>query len=333
MPFIASGSYGCVFRPHLKCKSKKHYSDGVGKVFYTEEDFESEKDIAEKVKNIDPKNKFTLPMYEACETDKNYRPSDQISKCKTVNMNGKSFQQLIYKYGGKSLLEVLQERKGSLALFKKTFLALHNILDGISKVNAMGYIHQDIKPDNILMASSLKPGTKDPNAYIIDFGILDRKDNIYNEENTAMLKYDYPYFPPEYKLYVKNYSTFNAFYNAVINNYYYGFKFNGRTYYLNEHFSKLGLGLNHRALCKEAYDKPEYDTDKIDIFSFGIILFMVFLWAPIPKKVEKEVKEYIAGLINPVVSRRLSSTTALQVHKAILKKMGSRELRARDNNA
>lgn len=317
MPFVASGSYGCVFYPHLKCKGKKHYGDGVGKIFYVNEDFESEKDIEKRIQKIDAQNKFTLPLYDTCETDKNYRPSDQIKKCTNMDMAGKSYNQLIYKYGGKSLIEVLTEKKGTSAMFKKVFVSLVNVLEGIQRVNEMGYVHQDIKPDNIMMGTSLKSKSEDKKAYIIDFGILDVKESIYTNDNIAILKYDYPYFPPEYKIFAMvNNSTFNKFYDSYMSNFNFGFMFNDRRQFIGNYLNDFGLDI--KSVLKDLYKSPAYDVNKIDVYSFGIILLMVYLWAPPPKKHQTDVKTYIASLIHPDPRQRSTPEKALEMHKDIM---------------
>ena len=322
MPFIASGSYGCVFKPHLKCKTKKHYQDGVGKIFYDPDEYKSEKEISDQVQKIDPHHKYTMPMYDTCETDANYRPSDEIKKCNTIDMTDRSFQQLIYKYGGKSLMDILLKRKGTYGTFKKIFIALYNVLEGIQHVGDMGYVHQDIKPDNILMAKSLSTKTDDKNAYIIDFGIIDRKDNVFTKDSIPMLKYSYPYFPPEYKMYAYS-NSFPIFYREFTGNFDFQFKFNQKNMYILDAFKNVGL--NMRDLCKEAFSNPTYDSSKIDVYSFGITLLMVYVWSqPSPKhKLDNTIKSYIAGLVHPNPALRSSTKEALKQHKTIMEQLGS----------
>lgn len=338
MPYVASGSYGCVFNPHLKCKSNKKYKDGIGKVFYTKEDFESELEIVNIINLIDPTHKYTIQFYDSCETNTNYNSKDEVEKCDMVDIKGQSFHQLIYRNGGKSLMQVLYEKKGNMSLFLKLFKGLYNILEGIEAVNRHGYVHQDIKPDNILIYKLLQPNTDDVNAYLIDFGIIDHKYNIYTDRNKSMLTYDYPYFPPEYKMYV--YDDFYSFYKHFTNNFYYGFKFNGKREYILDHFKYLGMDIN--ALCKQAHisfrgirSNPEYFLNKIDLYSFGIVLFMCFIWSRIPNTIQNRkstmkpkiskidiidnlMKNYLRALLQPDPMLRLSINEALKTHKHII---------------
>lgn len=313
MPYIASGSYGCVFMPHLKCKNKLKVKDSVGKVFFTKEDYESEKDINKTIVKIDPKGKFTVPLVGSCDTDSNnIQATDEVDKCTYVDLNQHEYGQLIYKYGGKSLMDVLLERKGSGAAFKKIFKSLFNVIEGIHAVSSAGYVHQDIKPDNILLGKTLSD-----QAYLIDFGIIDKKDNIYTDDNISMLKYDYPYFPPEYKMYVYN-TNFDTFWKLFSDNFYYAFKFNGRKRYLLQEFKNIGIDMS--TLCREAYAEPKYDVDKIDVYSFGIVLCMTWIWSmqKVKKSLVEDINTYILGLIHPVTSKRYSTEKAVAEHQRIM---------------
>ena len=67
MPYIAEGSYGCVFSPPLKCLNKKKTTASqAGKIFNNRDSMEEEKELAEKINKIDPKGKWTVPYYGSC---------------------------------------------------------------------------------------------------------------------------------------------------------------------------------------------------------------------------------------------------------------------------
>lgn len=339
MPYIASGAYACAFRPYLECTkaTSKAYVDGVGKVFYSDNDFDTEVKINNIVNKIDPQHKHTIQMYDTCETKSNYRSTDNIQKCKTVDMAHTSFKQIIYRNGGKSLIQHITTTKGTPKAFEKLFKGLLNVLEGLEKVNAAGYVHQDIKPDNILINKIFKRNTDDPNAYIIDFGIIEKKENIYMTENTTMLKYDYPYFPPEYKAFVYD-KDFNTFLKAFNGNFFYGFSINGKNEYIKDSFPMLNIDM--KIMAKDAFDTLKGSdfsnfTSKVDLYSFGIVLLMCFIWSKIPDKAQalkqnrKRVTrlgtinqlmcEYLRGIIHLNPQKRFTIAEALEFHKRIIK--------------
>ena len=85
--------------------------------------------------------------------------------------------------------------------FNKLILAFSELLLGIIKMNKNNYVHLDIKPDNILYNSELNKLS------IIDFGlsfkIESSKNKLNSDKKGKILNHNYPYFPPEFKIYFK----------------------------------------------------------------------------------------------------------------------------------
>lgn len=322
MPFIASGSYGCVFRPHLQCKKNvKRKSNTIGKIFFTKEDFEYERDVNEIISKIDPEHKFTVPYLGECETDNLNNNEDRVDQCIELDITGRTVNQLIYQYGGLSIMDYISSRQGNAKDFKSLFKGLLNILTGISKLDNNGYVHQDIKPDNVLLGKKIN--TK---MYLIDFGLLDKKDHIFVNDNIEMLKYNYPYFPPEYKMYAYQ-NNFNKYYHEYTNNFYYGFIINGSKEYLIDKFNDIGITKN---IFYDAYNDTIHNMDwnsytsKTDLFSFGIVVLMLFIWSQmlkydIAKGVTNEIKTYLFNILHPDPIKRYTLEEAIQYHKKIIK--------------
>lgn len=324
MPFIASGSYGCVFKPHLKCENKQPKSKNtIGKIFYTEEDFEYERDVNEIVRNIDPLNKFTVLYLGECETNSSYSKEDRVDQCQEFDVTGRPVNQLIYAYGGLSLMDYISINPGNIKDFTRIFKGLLNILEGLSKLESHGYVHQDIKPDNILIGSGVN-SLKSNKMYIIDFGLLDAKDRVFIPSNFDMLKYNYPYFPPEYKMYIYK-NDFNKFYKEYTNNFYFGFVINGKREFLFDKFGEIGIT---DTVIRDAYKSTKLNDiikspAKTDLYSFGIVVLMILIWSkmlPFSSALSDEVKKYVFNIIQPCPSKRYSFAQAIQHHKKIIQK-------------
>ena len=195
--FIASGSYGCAFKKPVKCKNEANtVNNGVGKVFGRPEFADSEKVIMSKIKKIDPKFTWTLPLLHSCTVDK-FKQSDDPDLCDHVVKDIRSYPQLIFKDGGVDLQAIIrkthqltQDRKRKL--FLSIFQSMVPVLHGLANLSDSNLIHLDLKPSNLLF-----DGKK---LVVIDFGLLTNSTELYNKSKLSLLSYDYPYYPPEFKL-------------------------------------------------------------------------------------------------------------------------------------
>jgi serine/threonine protein kinase len=306
MPLIGEGTYGCVFKPVVSCKVKKNIpKDSVGKVFVNYFEYDLEKEIQEKIKIIDPKNNFTVPLYNSCYINK-FSQHDKVSNCTLIKKNdyNTEYPQLIYKYGGIDLKNLLKNEKGSIIKFMKLFIKFRPILIGIKKMLKYNYIHQDIKPGNILY------NKKSKKLFLIDFGILTNSSHIYTHSNSYALIYNYPYYPPEYKLFNFN-GSFNKYYNIVLKNY----KFNFIIQNKNINLLKIiheNIGIDIVNNLKTVYDnlnssKKIFNPNKVDLFSIGIVILELYVWSGLYNKKESipknkilhiQINEFLKGLIS-----------------------------------
>lgn len=304
MPLIGEGSYGCIFKPIVTCKhEKKLPRDTIGKVFIDYSEFDIEKTIQEKIKVIDPKNEFTLPLYDVCDIKK-FSQHDNVEKCTLISNNNdkiNEYPQLIYKYGGIDLKNIIKNDLGNVKKFMDLFVKFRPIFVGIKKMINANYIHQDIKPPNILYNKKTKK------IYLIDFGILTYSQDIYKHNNSYVLKYDYPYYPPEYKLFVNNKDSFIKYYNKVLKNFHFDFVIG------NKHIDLLriiyeDIGVDVVDDLKKVYDNPKniFNPSKIDLYSLGIVILELFIWSglynkkktnTINKELQSKMKVFLKGLI------------------------------------
>jgi serine/threonine protein kinase len=200
MPYIAEGTYGCGFYPHLQCTNRNTIKDAMGKIYSNPVSFEEEKEISELIQSkIDPDNHFTIPYYNSCNTNLNKpRRTDNINKCSHTNLIKRSgvieTEQLMFRYGGVDLKKLTE----NFATFSDVYIddyihLLLPLVSGIVSLQKHKYVHCDIKPPNILYDD------KKGRLYLIDFGLLTKLSDIVNQSH--VLSFTYPYYPPEFKLY------------------------------------------------------------------------------------------------------------------------------------
>lgn len=271
MPFLSQGSYGCVFYPHLKCNNNIKIDNAVGKIFKINNDAIEEKKLIQYINDIDPHSKWTIPYHGSCYTNiNNANSSDNISRCKH-NIKGNK-EQLLFQHSGVDLTNI--DFNNNILLDDLIFM-LPPLLKGLMSLNQKKLIHCDIKPANILFDINLKK------LYIIDFGLLTSYNDIVKRNKDYVLSFNYPYFPPEFKIY-SNMILHNKpiTKQKILSN----FETYKLTYYKNfiSKFFDIDKDINN--FIKKSYsDKILFENkfktefiSKIDIYSLGISFIEIF---------------------------------------------------------
>jgi len=311
-PYVASGTYGCVFKPFVKCSEivstkKPKYMQTVGKVFSNEkealEEFEIQKRILEK---IDPKSEFTAKLIEKCVVNDFVR-SDELYKCPYEFTQHPI--QLIYEYGGLSYDHLLKNNKPSMQLFKKLLKGLEAVFWGVVKIHEARYVHQDIKPHNILYSNRHK------HAILIDFGISKPVHHIYHAKNDYILKHAYPYFPPEYKLkFVRRTGDFKEYKRLVLQNF-------GTNALKEVKDVMMAAGVDFQGDLEMTYKHRYRDSSKIDSYSLGVVLAMLLKWMQLPKDSQmlKTLYNLIQVLCHQDSKKRVGVTEAAHLYSNFLR--------------
>ena len=105
---IAQGTYGCVYKPSLKCvNDNMENNEYLGKVskLMTLENAEDELTEIKKISKIDPEFKYHLRPPSICSTDiKTMLKSKNISKCSLQKARFENFYKKNNKYNEPTLL-------------------------------------------------------------------------------------------------------------------------------------------------------------------------------------------------------------------------------------
>lgn len=200
MPNIGEGTYGCVYKPPIKCDDKfglkkEDYKHKVSKILTTRA-AKSEMNELAKVDKIDSKHKYSLETPFMCDPDK----KDAESKLKKYkcdpyeNRKNEPFSLLLSDYGGKDLHNYCNmDVKSNLSTrkFNSFWKNALTLFEGIDDFLAHDFVHRDVKPSNIL----IKPSGK---MVFIDFGLSENiKDYINNIGTKYVSKFHWSY-PIEY---------------------------------------------------------------------------------------------------------------------------------------
>jgi len=176
LKFLNSGSYGCTFRPGLKCDGTGSTTEKfITKIQVGDETSKREVEIGEKVRQIDKYQQYYAPIMKNCNVSLSTVSKTEIEKCKILQNKSDDMMSsaLTYeankiRYVGKNtlikhLLNVYSTRSMGVV---RELVNCHNILlTGFNKLADAGIIHFDVKENNVICEDN----TGRP--IIIDFGL------------------------------------------------------------------------------------------------------------------------------------------------------------------
>lgn len=246
---LASGGFGCIFKPALKCKGANFRNDGVSKMSFEkhgkQEIMEIDR-IREKLQHVKNYRKYYLLDVDMCKPDK-------LTQQDMINFDKKCYALTRYKINEKNVNNMLDkltilnmpdagvDLKDWLVndgkITKKKILLLNEIVikliqHGVRPMNKSGVIHNDLKDRNIMVDRNL-------DARIIDWGlsgvVKDNKvpDEIMNRPSqfntpfSSMLLSDA--FKSRYDIFLQRVKDGSMVFNRM----------NVRNYVINEYLIKL----------------------------------------------------------------------------------------------
>jgi len=204
---IGEGSYGCVHKPSIHCKTLPspdfNYKKYVSKIMKTKN---ARDELAEFVTigRIDPTDEYHLGEPILCKPDLDeLNVKKDIGKCKYIKINEieakpDDYSLLVMTYGGpdlkafcnKYLSKYLDNNKELRT--DKFWLEVHHLLKGLKFFKDNGIVHNDIKPQNILFNPT--NGT----LKYIDFGLMRTKQEVINSSKNndnylGIFHWSYPF--------------------------------------------------------------------------------------------------------------------------------------------
>ena len=199
MVYVAEGTYGCVYRPPIKCKNGKKYTTGKVSKLMTRRAAKKEIEEYKFIKTVDKKKQFYPGPPIDCEVDEIDAAREMTpGKCKLFEQDPdiNNYKLLIYNDGGYDLDKFTKMHlDGYLAPNPRQqtdlfFLNAYNLFEGLRLFLMNDLLHHDIKPQNIVF---------DPATYrfnYIDFGLAEKKNvlslGIINETNHENFHWSYP---------------------------------------------------------------------------------------------------------------------------------------------
>lgn len=190
---ISQGSYGCVYKPGLKCNSNdKINKKEITKLQLINKFSLKEMKISDKIINeMKGYKKYYAPIKRSCKVDIK-EVGDRIKECKVVEGDNDIFILNKMDYAGdKTLINMLFDiKKKSNSLFlRHFFLTLNKLFDSVEKLNNINIIHLDIKGNNIIYSKAHS------NPILIDFGLSLDLDDYKNQRDDVFFTYGADYEP------------------------------------------------------------------------------------------------------------------------------------------
>jgi serine/threonine protein kinase len=347
---IGEGSYGCIHKPSLKCKNKRTtYKNKVSKILpikYAEKELKEYDVLSE----IDKKHNYYLGNPILCEPADTEYNEKSFKKCeKSVdedNQNLSDNDLLIMKDGGINIqlfadkmkkVSPSEESKQKMELF---WIEFHRVLMGIQLFLKKGYLHYDMKPQNIVYDE-----TKN-RINIIDFGLMRKMSDVIKSSNDSenhlgVYHWSYPFesnfinkddfdkfvksteeekkqiynkITKEFK--TKDDSVFRNFLTEMLSN-------NPKTVIMESFYNYLEGYLNFLQTEMTDYNRLlKSSLETIDVYGTGIAIAYVNNQTNhlVDANFSKELRELSFQMTTPVLSERLTISRAIDAFENILNK-------------
>ena len=189
---VFSGTYGCAFRPAIKCKDESTRRPGMISKLIKSSDAYGEMKLKRVFEPIDPDQDFFYYPEHECDPDLTPNEEDNFADCDVANVSNMSNENavlLLSQDGGDDLAHIRLDPADYAAFFE----SLLTVFEGLILIHKKGHVHLDIKPSNIVSKKMPDGSFK---TRIIDLGL--------SEEIAIISKYphvvNYTYWPYDFRL-------------------------------------------------------------------------------------------------------------------------------------
>lgn len=162
--YINHGSYGCGFRPALRCEGEATRRRGKFAKLTKKKTAYTEMVAMRTLRPLDPHQRFFLYPETICKPAA-YAPEDRIADCPHDYSNRDEARVIINSKGGLNLA-AFQPQPGDYPAF---FRSLVNIFDGLEILHTGAIGHNDVKLDNIV---TRRMPNGEYHTRLIDFGLM-----------------------------------------------------------------------------------------------------------------------------------------------------------------
>jgi len=213
---LGYGTYGITFIPAFNCKDSRTFPKSLGKVFFNQDNADSEFELSKVLKKIEhgtTQKYFSYPKFE-CHIP---FPQNPISKPEQELYNfvmkhkkniPEFVPQHVMEYSGMTLNEYINKYYPDKIPRAELIHITENLFYAVKRLQTHGYIHQDIKQNNIVISNTKR-------LRLIDFGLTIDKNNFVLPENNFLLRSRYyGVSPPENALFAINLADID--YNVVL---------------------------------------------------------------------------------------------------------------------
>jgi serine/threonine protein kinase len=194
---IGKGSFGCVHKPSLKCKTRKiNYKNKISK-YMLKRNAKKEMKEYDAIKSADPHKYTYLGKPVSCIPDDNIENTNAMRAC-NLGSDLKKYSILVMNDGGENLEDfsnrfrknpVTEENKEKIELF---WIEAQRILYGLTLFLEKDIIHHDLKAQNIVYNEEKN------RINFIDFGLMRSRSQMYNDYKnsraiSAINHWSYPF--------------------------------------------------------------------------------------------------------------------------------------------
>ena len=256
---IASGGYGCVFYPALKCKNEKERYDGVSKLLKRKdahEEYEEKERIMPSLSSIPNYKDYILLPEQICEIKRLTKEDKKcvVEKCRKFKISEAmlmDYRILNMPFGGPDLQKFLLGQPLTSDIFVPINNSMLDMLENaIARFNASGLVHADLKAQNVLVTP------ENFKCKIIDWGLASVVNYTDKKDTLLSLEEDFQWKPLQFNIPVSNILFSNFFHRKTEWMYDYILKQNGTQDISDEEllkfskkmyieFSKSGNGNGH----------------------------------------------------------------------------------------